>query len=131
MQTRWHRLIVFLAVGAIAAANCYGAPSAIAGHHPDARAVVQAADHYDHGSGKHNHDHDSTNGHAADHGEKTGIAGEPSKVCCTSMTCAGIAVLAGTSDAIHPLIAAAVSIALDDAVQTVAQGTIDPPPRLI
>jgi hypothetical protein len=120
---------MFLAVAAMVAGNCWGAPLALAGHHLGASAIAQFVDLHDHDSG--DHDHHAPTGHAADHGEKTGIAGEPSKVCCTSITCAGIAVLAGTSDAIFSLTAAAVSIALDDTVQTVAQGTIDPPPRLI
>jgi hypothetical protein len=120
---------MFLAVAAMVAGNCWGAPLAPAGHHLGASAIAQFVDLHDHDSG--DHDHHAPTGHATNHGDKGGAASEPSKVCCTSMTCAAMAVLTGTSDAIFPLIVATVSFALDDAVQTVAQGTIDPPPRLI
>lgn len=120
-----------LAVAAMAAANCYGAP-ALAGHHANvivsAKASDQLGGQHDHGHGDHAaHAHDSA---PAGHSGPQGADGsDASSVCCTSMTCAAVGIVASQGDASVPLRALPGSLSLDDAVRTAATGILDPPPR--
>jgi hypothetical protein len=130
MRTRWRKFSILLMVGALAAANCYGAPAALAAHHPKAPALQQTADHHSHAHDSMPHAHDVSV--PDDHGAgNQGALSDSSKVCCTSMSCSATAILASTVTSAVPSGVDPVAVLLDDAVQTVAIGTIDPPPRTI
>jgi hypothetical protein len=133
MRSSCRKAVTFLAIAAIAASNCFAAP-AVAAHHP-APTVSMAADH-PHGDHEHgDHAHGDHAGHSADPsssehaGHKSADGGDPSSVCCTSMTCAAVGVIAAQSDTAMPSLVLPSAAALDDAVRTTALGTLDPPPR--
>lgn len=124
----WRRkLVIFLLAAAVAMANCYGAPSVQAGHHPDMTA--DAGNPHSYASGElRSHDQDAHQ--HVDRSGKTDSHNDTSKYCCTTMTCAAMATLEIGGDAAFPPREVASVIVFDDAVHTVAMGTVDPPPRL-
>jgi hypothetical protein len=125
----WRRKFsIFLLAAAVATANCYGAPSVQAGHHPDKTA--ESGSLHAHASGElHSHDQDAHR--HADRSSKTDGHSDPSKYCCTTMSCAAMAILEAGIDTGFPQKETASAAHFSDAVHTAAMGTVDPPPRTL
>lgn len=131
MRTRRHRYVVLLAIGVIVV-NCFGPQGTVAAHHARSSTIEQTVDldSHDHAA-NHEHNDSAGNGIGTARTDKPGGADDSSNVCCTSLTCAATGILA--PEHVSPFRADAnpVAIGFDDAVRTVALGTIDPPPRPI
>lgn len=132
MQTRWHRYVVLLAIGVIVV-NCFGAQGAVAAHHSRSSTIEKTVDLdlHDHAAAAHVHNDSAGNGIGTGHTDKRSSVDDSSKVCCTSLTCAATGILAPEDVSPFRADANPVAIGFDDAVRTVALGTIDPPPRSI
>jgi ABC-type nickel/cobalt efflux system permease component RcnA len=132
MQTRRHRYVVLLAIGVIVV-NCFGAQGAVAAHHSRSSTIEQTVDldSHDHAAANHDHNDSAGNGIGAAHTDKPGGVDDSSNVCCTSLNCAATGILAPEDVSPFRADANPVAIGFDDAVRTVALGTIDPPPRSI
>jgi hypothetical protein len=133
MLTRRRSFTVFLAIAAIAAANCIGPQTALAAHHGPENKVEHGVDHDSYG--RTGHDHDRAAMHAA--GQDTGTTndengvGGPSKFCCSTMTCTASAVLAMAAVApMDPVVERANTIQLEDMLRAFNAAAIDPPPRI-
>jgi hypothetical protein len=133
MLTRGRSFTVFLAIAAIAAANCIGPQLVLAGHHTPASKIEHTADHATHPHSGDAHDRADLHGGGHDAGtvnDDTGTGG-PSKFCCSTMTCTAGAVLAIAS--VTPMQAAAaraIGVPLEDMLRAFNAAAIDPPPRI-
>ena len=132
MQTRRQRYVVLLAIGVIVV-NCFGPQGTVAAHHARSSTIEQTVDldSRDHAMATHDHHDSAGNGIGTGHTDKPSGFDDSSNVCCTSLTCTATGILA--LEVVSPFRADAnpVAIGFDDAVRTVALGTIDPPPRPI
>lgn len=136
MKTRGRNFTVFLAIAAIAAANCISPQMAFGAHHPASSKagtkLVQASQDRaaHHGQADHNVRHaaeDTDAGAATGSGANDGRA----KTCCSSMTCmTGAAIFAAPAIMISSSAAAIGAAPLDDALRAFNAAALDPPPRI-
>ncbi|MEX0589531.1 MAG: hypothetical protein WD207_00435 [Xanthobacteraceae bacterium] len=130
MLTRGRSFVVFLAITAIAVANCVGPQVVLAAHHVPVSKAESWVEHAAHEHAGHIHAAGGSPHGTATPGEDD-PAGSPSKFCCSTMTCTAGAILVMTPTAlVQPVAVRTVAAPLEDLLYAFNAAALDPPPRI-